>query len=628
MGDGLDTFGGFDGRTVVEDPAPGALAPNQYLLEELFYFASDFDVRLVFTFLTLGGGEGSTTKKPGDGTDYDSSMVEYTDSVVAPGAEIDWNGQSASFTREFAPLEWSHDHIGRAAGSGVHFPVTSGPVVAGHNWFFESIDPACPYKRIYLGKIASEVADMLISALIWSETPTSRFPEAIEIFNEVDVRDFWEMNSTPQMGAAGEKWGRAYLHAAWNFRAAFNASSWNFDDVQIWMPGISSYHSITGLTWQAKLEFVDGFVAGMVAEAQERPEDVTNGAESVPAELLKVFPDLLQGIDLHWYHREAGQDLRHIGYLVFEIDELRQAVTGAVRTHNIELEEDTLEAAFGDAFPVSVFENGWGLDDQPPMGAGPLSPPNQGMFQAAEVWRRIGGAIAGGASIAGWHSWMSKQASSFSKMGLRADAQNQWDPASDATQRISWFAYAILAEILGDRVIGGGMVLPDVTSRTELGYHLKADPDHVGVVVFEYRLQAGGRAEQWAYMVLRDPSTAHTGGSVYALGRRHSSAAGVVSIEGHQISYSTSLVITGSTEDLPRVSWNAANPTSHGLPLAVAPSWVPRLFVSTKRLSWSVGSSPVVGRGVNSVPDWMDDPSVPFPGSGTTKIHAGLGGHW
>ncbi len=603
----------------------GRADTNRELIGQLMYFAGlpESGVKLVSTFLTIGGGGDSVGLVPADACDYNASAVEYSSSSASPGATIDEDGVSGGVPRGFDGLGWDDEHAGQTSPYGSDFPVRAPPWSACQAWFKEALDPSCPYKREYIGMIAEAAASILWWSAYDSDLPMGTVFEAIEIFNEVDVRDFWERGGQPDLRATGEKWGRAYLHAAWRFREGLRD-----ERTKLWMPGISSYHQVKGWTWDSKLEFVDGFVEGMVDEASEYTEAVTNGATDEPEEVLLAFPSLLQGIDLHWYHREAGEPLRHIGYLVHEIDELRQAIIGAVREYITELSDETLEESFGERFSVSVFENGWGLNDAPPEGAGALSGVEKEAFQAAEVWRRLGGALAGGASIAGWHSWMSSLGTNFQLMGLRRDEGDEWTPASDAQQRSAWHAYAILAEALGDKVVGGRMVLPATSSRADLSGQIKADAELAGVVVFEYRMDSGGRGDHWAYMVLRDPSTALSS-SYRVVGSALGQPLGGRPVELSQIRFFPVSLSAGSDEELP-VERGVHSSSSTPLPVTVVPHWVPKLFISHSRMSWrleAAGALPSIAASLFSRPAWLDDPGVdPCGRSASVDAERLLGG--
>lgn len=596
----------------------GNVVTNVSRLTGLLTAAHAHGVKLVFTFLTIGdGGTGTSLGPPTTSiATYDGASVEYLASDGSPASRIDFKG---TVTDSFDDIPWSTDHLGQSSPSGAFdFPLSVGnPTTGFAAWFTDALDPSCPYKREYIGLIAARCAQMLLDAAAAATVDLADVVEAIEIFNEVDPRDCWENPPyTPDMVASGAKWGRAYLHAAWAFRSVLTNT-----DIKLWMPGIASYGDAKGRRWPDKLAYVDGFVKGMVAEA-DRYFDVFGETAST---LLSAFPSLLQGVDLHWYHRREGEML-HIGYLVFEIEELRQAVFNAVATYNTEVDSGD----FAD-FPVSVFESGWGLDTSKnglPAGTSAMTADELESFQAAEVWRRIGGALAGNADIVSWHSWMSTELSpsaQFAMMGLRLDTAGTDSDAFIAVQRPAWFAYSLLSQLLGDRVSSGSMVLPRVGSRAELGTALAMDGNRAGAVVLEFRLDSGvvGLASQWAYLVLRDPSLVSAACLVVS-----SVEARPVVMVRHEIDYSATFVSSGTATALPV---DTVIPAGSVVPLLgtlfVAPTWSPILYVSSGRLAWRTiraAATSSVASSLHSIPDWMDDAGRPIRGG--CELAGGLGG--
>jgi hypothetical protein len=574
-------------------------------LTDLLTAAHGQGIKLVFSFLVIGdGGEPATTSPPSTrAASYDGAAVEYLASDGQPKSRIDFNG---NVTGSFEDLPWSEDHLGQTSPSGVSsFPLRTGDPTSGlEAWFLDSLDPSCPYKRELIGQIASRAAQMLLDAASAASLDLADVVEGIEIFNEVGPRDCWVNGAySPDMHASGAKWGRAYLHAAWAFRSLLTDSS-----VKLFMPGIASYGDATGRQWQDKLDFVDGFVHGMALEAQESEYALGSDTETV----LLTLPSLLQGIDLHWYHRREGEML-HIGYLVFEIEELRQAVHNAVASHVHEIDS----SAFAD-FPVTVFESGWGLDRSKngfPAGVSSMKDDEMKAFQAAEVWRRIGGALAGGADIASWHCWMAATGGQFVQMGLREDSSGPTTVAAAAIPRPAWYAYSMLSDLLGDRVLSGNMVLPRVSSRAMLKSALHIDPHRTGAVVLEFRLDSdiSGLAGGWAYMVLRDPAQVSTARLVAS-----PATPTITGAERYEIDYNESLVVIGTQTELEVYSLSYSPTTvSVGGGLTVAPTWSPVLYFCSGQLVWravAYAGSSSTASSLYSRPGWMDDPGKPIGG--------------
>ena len=124
-----------------------------------------------------------------------------------------------------------------------------------------------------------------------------------------------------------------------------------------------------------------------------------------------------------------------------------------------------------DLFPTSSWSSAGTVSVSWESGAAP---------QARDLVRRIGGALASGAEVAGWHAWMDMQTGSFAGTGLRDDSgPDGTDPAvvdvADSTQLWSWFVYRRLSEILGGgRLRYGHLLLPEAKDRGQLSALLEA----------------------------------------------------------------------------------------------------------------------------------------------------------
>jgi len=601
------------------------LGYNETLIAAVLDKAREAELKLVLTFLSKGGGGGDTgdSRPP---TVFDATNVEYAIDTPTLKTGIDR-------TDLFADLPWSADHTGQGspAGEAYAFPVTASAMLTmeAREWYLSSLDPACPYKREYLGTIARAVAKLLVAAGDEAGiADLSGVVEAVEVFNEVDSRDHWVFHGTPvaDPATAGNKWGRAYLHAAKGLRAGGLPAS-----VRITLPGLTSYHgSVRAMHWSDRLAFVGGLIEGIVDEANT---SYRLWGASYPSEILAELGSLVQGIDLHWYHHEDGDGPTHIGYLVLEVGELRDTILSSLGSHS-----PPVNLADFEDFPITVFESGWSLDGRPPADMVPVGADPEALlsaaesFQAHEVWRRLAGALAGGALIAGWHPWASRGNERFSRMGLRRDDPRGVEVASDATQRPAWFAYAVLTEVLKGRVKTGCMVLPQVATRLELRRKLGADPEHTSVVVLEFGLDApagqGVLAAEWAYMLLLDPFAPEPPPLLALAAPVASSGMSGEILEYRGSWYHTSGLIHPGTETvLPYTGDVHADAARRPVfPFAVPIEREPRLFVSPVRLGWKLMPSGVStgtkrsglasttsAAAVHSVPSWYDDPSVPLP---------------
>jgi hypothetical protein len=217
-----------------------------------------------------------------------------------------------------------------------------------------------------------------------------------------------------------------------------------------------------------------------------------------------------------WYHtRRAGNDepIRHIGYLVCEVPEIERWIVDAINAawHATDPSTDVLSS-----FPVTVMETGTTATEGSDSPGHIAYVPNgfsREEFQAFEVFRRLGGALASGARMIGWHSWMANNTGAFAGHGLRDDTGDDTALPEDATQRRSWFAYRRFTSLLSD-VRLGSMVLPSVSDRSDLEAFLASAGVHPFVVfrylgTFTAPVLVTARPVgdfHYAWLVLRDPS--------------------------------------------------------------------------------------------------------------------------
>jgi hypothetical protein len=154
-----------------------------------------------------------------------------------------------------------------------------------------------------------------------------------------------------------------------------------------------------------------------------------------------------------------------------------------------------------------------GLSGLPETGSGDPASAREA-FQAWEVVRRLGGALASGARMVGWHSWMSRSTATSVGFGLREDGQPEDHPAAEATQRVAWFVFQRIATLLSGAMFGR-MEIPAVSTRAGLEVFLASDDAHA-IVVFHYLgsftapawLATTGSSPTFshAWIALRDPS--------------------------------------------------------------------------------------------------------------------------
>jgi hypothetical protein len=126
----------------------------------------------------------------------------------------------------------------------------------------------------------------------------------------------------------------------------------------------------------------------------------------------------------------------------------------------------------------------------------------QEVYQAYEVWRRLCGAAAGGASILGWHSLQSSRNDEglFFGHGLRKDSSDT--VAKTAEPRLSYFMYQVFASMFRS-YSACTMVLPEVIPVNRTSPEAESYRDSV---VFEFYnvISASGSWDQYIYVCILD----------------------------------------------------------------------------------------------------------------------------
>jgi hypothetical protein len=481
----------------------GVRAPQ---LGELLGVAEDVGLELHFTFLlNTAGDDGGGAGLPGMGA----------------GSSAGCSGEGRTFyhrvggsrlATNVVEMDWDEDHVAEQDHETPpnSFPIERSSYGSLCEWHLDTLDVSAPYKRSYV-QYLGEAAGALLqrAAQLDPRIDLGTLVSAIGIFNEVSVADQYHEAGEYDPEVTGEMWGRACARGAYGIRQAVAAT-----EVKLSLPGLLSYswsaESGGPQSWQTRLRYLRSLVYGFAREMME----VLPVGSREPTSL----PDYLQAIDLHWYHHQR-EDTCHVGFMVHEVndvfayveDGLREGLNEAVDRRILESRQvDEIASSVMDRFEVRVSETGCSAD---PRGTTKLPEtyfPVREDFQAFEVWRRLGGALASRASGGSWHSWMAGNSGTYRGFGLRRDTGPENAPASAATPRKSWFAYQRLTEQLGE-VASGGMVFPDSPSRSTLqrDLHSSAAPGVVDpLVIFEYRLGSG--TWPWAYLVLADPLAANT----------------------------------------------------------------------------------------------------------------------
>ncbi len=569
-------------------------------------------VKVILTFLHLGnGGSGTSTTVPDETSDPTvyGTVPGSTEYTAASGRTPSMLGTN------HRQLVWADSYVGTTIADDelphiyYDFPqaVATTDVEPPH---LHILDPWCPYKRqvihrlaVMAGAVLRGIVDPMLAKRISGYSGLGDVIYGIELFNEVDHNASVINDSLGEADliATGEAWGRTCYHAARGLRTILEDAG----GVRILLPGLSSYALTVVPTdnWEGRIDFVRGLARGFAGEFRDRA-----AALKLPddEQTLDNILDLLQGMDVHNYHfRPAdGEGPIHAGLLALELSDLRDAIVQGLDDIVVEDEDRDRQLALFADFPltciettttvVSPSESDVSAADKPDFQ--PFSSVGYETFQAWEVWRRLGSALAANARVAGWHSWMgatarepdAKRDTPFAGSGLREDIVE----ADLGTRRFAWTAVKALAAHLG-RASWGQVLLPVATSRDELlELATGATGDEDRVVVFEYRVGSSAAPEYWYYLVLVDPAVqpdrSWPDAGVQAVG----------AVDGEDLAAIDEYLFLGlagghgSRHD---------TPVARSLPLQLivkdatfSPATLtrPRLFGSTRRVSWETFTSP------------------------------------
>ena len=269
---------------------------------------------------------------------------------------------------------------------------------------------------------------MLANSAADAGVPLVSVIDRIEIFNEADLRnkmtvvaqeDPEEPDPTitkENITAAAEMYAEAYVAIVQGYKRGFIKAGVNAP--RFFLPSLSSYvDEAEGRSWVHALLFLEALLDAIDAVLAAPPYSETG----------LTFDDVVDGIDYHWYHFDVGGQ-RHIAYLFTEVEVI----------------EDLLHAhsASGKTV-VTVGEIGSSAGEY----VSPISNPTEVFnptslsyteFQACEVWRRLGGALASNAESAGWHAWMAGNEGQFWMSGVRRDDHGSDASPETSKQRDSW----------------------------------------------------------------------------------------------------------------------------------------------------------------------------------------------
>jgi hypothetical protein len=347
-------------------------------------------------------------------------------------------------------------------------------------------DGAGAFARV-LVEIESDTPDLVVKNLAW-----------IEIFNEIDAANVANTGTIDAVSQAtaelsASRWADAWLQVALAMQGVFEAAGLS---IPFRLPGLGSWSpSATKrqLTWEYRARwFYRSFLEHLVARAP---------AIGVDLSTLRV-----SGLDYHWYHHRPKSgtipsDRLHIAYLVRELQFLRRILDAN---------------GFSDA-ELSVFESDTSSEAMDPSAstpafwfpAGVVTAADRERFQAQEVWRRLGGAFAGGATVAGWHPWITGLTAGYFQAGLRSDFNSATgkragldSPASVAVPKLAWHSFGRMSSLLA-RATSARMIAPSVAPSSPLGAKGKHGLRE-NVVIVEFSLH--DHKHPYGYLILIDPT--------------------------------------------------------------------------------------------------------------------------
>ncbi|MCK6507988.1 hypothetical protein L6R53_32250 [Myxococcota bacterium] len=344
-----------------------------------------------------------------------------------------------------------------------------------HAWMLTYTEAVCSLLLELEAAIAESTPGFVLADVVYG----------VELNNEIDLAN--TVLGTPHLYgetawlASAQDWATLLVEMARIVEAAFPNGA-----LRILLPGISSWDQSEDdtdqdsrgyrQTWSWKISFFRALVSNFAALAG----DTRNR--------------LVHGVDLHWYHRmreSPGSVVgpQHVSRLSWEIEQVYAALAQA-----------------GLDIDVTMFETGisvlkYGEDETYDFFPGEMTDrgdvPALQLYQAQEVLRRQAGAAAGGATVAGWHTWRADTpkpddhaVKKWYGLGLRKDKQGTG--FDEAHPRMSWLALQRYHSILPSWS-SARLLLPTEEFRPVMRYSAGGitfpteSPAFLDGVVIEYR---------------------------------------------------------------------------------------------------------------------------------------------
>lgn len=374
-------------------------------------------------------------------------------------------------------------------------------LVASHHydWLIRYTYEACALLRDLADELAATEPGFVLSDVIYG----------LELCNEIDLANIEPDNRLPGFFAYGpggftqsaQAWAALLVDMARIVEASFRSRG----GVRILLPGMSSWDveaSDTSpsssnyiLTWSWKFGF---FQALVTAFANQAGEDRGK---------------LAHGVDLHWYHRQprdAGRTAgpQHASRLAWELEQMYAALAQAGLDIDVTMFESGISVLEYNVKPESAGT----VDYHPASMSDRVDTSALQLYQAQEVIRRLAGAAAGGATVAGWHTWRSgtEKEEPWYGLGLRNDEEDI--EFNNRNPRMSWLGYQRFWSVLSSWS-SASLVLPPEDFRPvgrqsagHFSFSPDGSPDWLDGVVIEFRQvrHQGVALYRYAWLLMLD----------------------------------------------------------------------------------------------------------------------------
>ena len=357
---------------------------------------------------------------------------------------------------------------------------------------FDILDITNPYHREYLGYMMEGIARLLrLVAESLGVTSLSEYVYALEIFPNADDRDVVPLKHDGRWDVAdpavnGINWGFTWWYVAnilWDSLAA--PSEVPSLEIPFLLPAISSHYEHEESDTRNTLSYNLNFFTSLCHAVQGYTR-LFGGTD---------LDRMALGVNYRWNHRDREKYsnsgvLRegplHMGHLKREIT----MVNEVFHLHGL------------DKLRIFVLDTGSSVNDADEFV--PHWMTDRDRLQAYEVWRRVAGALACGAAISGWRSWMSTDMEDprthveYYGMGLRDDTTVE---ATKAWPRSSWFAYRRMVETLSS-FPSASLIYPVVSGTAEPTFR-----EVEMLLIYRFvsvRLRSDGLRARYAYLLLPD----------------------------------------------------------------------------------------------------------------------------